>query len=59
MLQFNCEMWRFCTIEAQRQATANRLVFFSFVATPNVWVSDNLLNYRLSHLTEEIERLEM
>ena len=29
------------------------LAFFSFVATPNVWVRDNLLSYRLSLLTSE------
>lgn len=29
------------------------LVFFTFVATPNVWVSDNLLSYRFSLLTNE------
>lgn len=51
ILFMNCE--DFVQENQKDKPTANRLVFFTFVATPNVRIIDNLLNYRLFHLTNE------
>ncbi len=44
-LIYKCE--DFVQEKHKDKPTANRLIFFSFITIPYVWVSDNLFNYRM------------